>query len=146
MTKRLTISKIDAKLLDGASITTQYVNSKNLSMILLELIRVRTSQINKCAYCLDIHTKLAIEAGETERRIFSLPAWELSPLFSSKEKAVLQMTEEIAKVHENGVTDQTYDELTKHFTDEEIAVLVTAAININMWNRFMLFSKVEHKN
>ncbi|MFD2432974.1 carboxymuconolactone decarboxylase family protein [Mesonia maritima] len=93
-----------------------YLANTSLDPQLRELIKIRTSQINKCAFCIDLHTKDALKLGETERRIFALSAWQESPLFSEKERAVLKLTEEITKITEAGVTDDTYDKISTLFS------------------------------
>src|SRR5690554_6742340 len=93
----------------------QFLAKTSLDKQLRELIKIRTSQINKCAFCIDLHTKDALKLGETERRIFALSAWQESPLFSEKERAVLKLTEEITKIAESGVTDYTYDKVSQFF-------------------------------
>ncbi|MCS4536842.1 MULTISPECIES: carboxymuconolactone decarboxylase family protein [unclassified Mycoplasma] len=145
MTKRVVIAKQDPESTKILSQLNAHI-SANLSPILIELIKVRASQINKCAYCLEIHTKAALEAGETERRIFALPAWTESPLFSEKEKAVLKMTEEITHISNVALSDETFEELSKFFNEAEISDLMMNAIAINTWNRIALVSKVKHKN
>ncbi|QBF34434.1 carboxymuconolactone decarboxylase family protein [Mycoplasmopsis phocirhinis] len=145
MAKRVIIAQQDP---ESAKILSQLSDhlSTSLDPILLELIKVRASQINKCAYCLEIHTKVALEVGETQRRIFALPAWTESPLFSEKEKAVLKMTEEITLISDKALTDETFEELSKFFSEKEISDLIMNAIAINAWNRLALASKVSHKN
>ncbi|MCR8966752.1 carboxymuconolactone decarboxylase family protein [Mycoplasma zalophidermidis] len=145
MTKRVIITKNDPKLLEGLNDVSEYLKTKGLDLILVELIKIRTSQINKCAYCIEIHTKIALDAGETPRRLYALPAWQESPLFSDKEKAVLLMTEEIAHISNQGVTDETYSKLWEYFTEDEIARLIMVAISMNAWNRVALSAKLEHK-
>ena len=109
--------------------------ASSVSRTLIELIKIRASQINKCVYCIDYHTSQAISQGETARRIFLLSAWEESPLFTDIEKAVLKATEEITHISENGLTDPTYQNLERYFTKPEIADLIVMICHINFLNR-----------
>ena len=123
-----------------------YLTKTSLDPHLRELIKIRTSQINKCAFCIDLHTKDAIELGETERRIFALSAWQESPLFSKKERTVLQLTEEMTKINEAGVTDDTYDQISTLFSKNEIAQFMIAINHMNFLNRVAISTKLIHPN
>lgn len=109
--------------------------ASSVSRTLIELIKIRASQINKCVYCIDYHTEEAIAQGESPRRIFLLSAWEESPLFTDTEKAVLQATEEITRISEHGLRDQTYQKLQSYFSKSEIADLIVMICHINFLNR-----------
>ncbi|WP_316812360.1 carboxymuconolactone decarboxylase family protein [Pedobacter heparinus] len=109
--------------------------ASSLTRSLIELIKIRASQINKCVYCIDYHTQEAIAYGESPRRIFLLAAWEESPLFTDKEKAVLEATEEITHISEHGLTDQTHQKLQKYFSKLEIANIIVCICHINFLNR-----------
>ncbi len=124
----------------------QFLATTSLDKQLRELIKIRTSQINKCAFCIDLHTKDALIFGETERRIFALSAWQESPLFSEKERAVLELTEEITKITEAGVTDNTYDKMSKLFSKNEIAQIIIAINHMNFLNRVAVSTKLIHPN
>jgi len=121
-----------------------YLAKTSLDPQLRELIKIRTSQINKCAFCIDLHTKDALKLGETERRIFALPAWQESLLFSEKERAVLKLTEEITKITEAGVTDDTYDKMHTLFSKNEIAQIIIAINHMNFLNRVAVSTKLMH--
>ncbi|WP_417888134.1 carboxymuconolactone decarboxylase family protein [Zunongwangia sp.] len=121
-----------------------YLANTSLDPQLRELIKIRTSQINKCAFCIDLHTKDALKLGETERRIFALSAWQESPLFSEKERAVLKLTEEITKITEAGVTDDTYDKMSTLFSKNEIAQIIIAINHMNFLNRVAVSTKLMH--
>ncbi|WED27653.1 carboxymuconolactone decarboxylase family protein [Vibrio sp. DW001] len=120
-----------------------YIKKCNLSPILEELIRVRTSQINGCAYCIQMHSKAALEKGETQERLFSLPAWNESPLFTSEERAVLALTEEITHISNYGVSDTTYKQLTEYFEQVQIAQLIMLVSIMNTWNRISVATQVQ---
>src|SRR5699024_7368427 len=108
---------------------------------LIHLIKIRASQINKCAFCINMHTKEAIQAGETEQRIFCLDAWEETALYSDEERAVLVLTEAVTHISENGVTDEVYQEVRKYFDEKETIDLVMLIIIINSWNRLSIANK-----
>ncbi|WP_205512817.1 carboxymuconolactone decarboxylase family protein [Longitalea arenae] len=108
---------------------------------LIELIKIRVSQINKCVFCIDYHTLEALEQGETPRRIFALTAWQESPLFSDVEKGVLQMAEEITHISVHGVADATYEKIKTHFNSKEIADIIVCICHINFLNRIGISTK-----
>lgn len=113
----------------------QYVDNSGLDLKLLELIRMRVSQINSCAYCIDMHLKVGIEAGETPLRLVSVSAWRETPYYSPEEQAVLAFAETLTRLPEEQHSDHIHDELNKYFSKEEIAKLTLAIIQINSWNR-----------
>ncbi|MCY0923638.1 MULTISPECIES: carboxymuconolactone decarboxylase family protein [unclassified Streptomyces] len=113
--------------LDGAA-------RQGLDPVLLELVQIRTSQINRCAYCIDYHTSDARKGGESEERIYQLTAWQESSLFTVKERAALALTEEVTLLP-GGVTDAVYDEAARHFGEEELAHLIALIFTANVWNR-----------
>lgn len=135
MEKRIRVNELEPESYKAMYGLEKYLNSTNLSKILRELIKIRASQINGCAFCIDMHTKDALENGETPRRIFAISAWWESPLFNEKEKAVLQMTEEITKIADKGLTSETYKLAKANFSDNEIAQIIMAISIINVWNR-----------
>lgn len=107
---------------------------EGLDPVLLELVQIRASQINRCAYCIDYHTSDARKAGETEERIYQLSAWEESSLYTEKERAALALTEAITLLPQ-GVPDEVYDEAAKHFDEKELAQLIALIFTVNTWNR-----------
>ena len=109
-------------------------NSK-LEPALLALVKMRASQINGCAYCLDMHSKDARAEGETEQRLYALPAWEETPFFTDRERAALALTEAVTLVGEGHVPDAVYERAKKSFSDEELVNLTLAIVVINGWNR-----------
>lgn len=108
---------------------------------LIEIIKIRASQINKCAFCIDYHTHEALRNGELPRRIFALSAWQESPLFNESEKCVLQVTEEITHISIQGVADQTYEKLKTFFNTKEIADIIVCICHINFLNRVGISTK-----
>jgi AhpD family alkylhydroperoxidase len=101
---------------------------------LRELVRIHASQINGCAYCIDMHTKDARAVGETEQRIYSLPAWRETPFFTERERAALAFTESVTVLTDGHVPAEAYDEVAAHFSPDEVAALVSLIVAINAWN------------
>ncbi|HEY1458301.1 MAG TPA: carboxymuconolactone decarboxylase family protein [Solirubrobacteraceae bacterium] len=107
---------------------------------LRELVKIRASQINGCAYCIDMHTRAARGAGESEQRLYALAAWRESPLFSERERAALELTDAITNVGDGGVPEELYDRVQAHFSAGELANLILAISAINAWNRIAVSS------
>jgi AhpD family alkylhydroperoxidase len=101
---------------------------------LRELVRLRASQLNGCAYCLDVHTKDARAIGETEQRLYALPAWRETPFFTDRERAALSFTETVTRVSETHVPTAAYEEVAAHFSPDEIGALLSLIVTINAWN------------
>jgi AhpD family alkylhydroperoxidase len=115
--------------LEAASRQTQ------LEAPLQELVRTRASQINGCAYCVDTHSRDARAGGETERRLYALAVWRETPLFTSRERAALELTEAVTRLSEAAVTDELFQRVAGEFTDVELAELIWVITVINAWNR-----------
>ncbi|HVT28569.1 MAG TPA: carboxymuconolactone decarboxylase family protein [Lacipirellulaceae bacterium] len=114
------------------------VEHSGLEHSLVDLVKVRASQINGCAYCIDMHTKEAMARGETEQRLFLLDAWRETPLYSDRERAALSWCETLTLIAKTGAPDEVFEEVRKEFTDEEIQSLTLAIVTINAWNRFAI--------
>ena len=112
------------------------ITSAAITPIQKHLLKIRASQINSCAYCINMHTKEALHSGETQQRLFLLSAWRETNLFTPEEKAILALTEEVTLIHQHGVTDATYSRAREFFDDKTIGELIMAIVLINMWNRF----------
>ena len=113
----------------------EYVRQSELERPLIELVKLRASYMNGCAYCVDMHTKDARAAGETEQRLFAVPVWRETPFFTPRERAALAWTEAVTDVARSGVPDDVYDETRRRFSEREIVDLTMAIIAINTWNR-----------
>jgi AhpD family alkylhydroperoxidase len=109
-----------------------------LEPALIELVKIRASQINGCAFCIDMHTKDARAEGETEQRIYALSAWEETPFFTDRERTALALTEAITLVGEGHVPDEVYERGRESFSEEELVNLTLAVITINGWNRLAI--------
>lgn len=139
--KRINIKNLEPNAYKAMLGMEQYIRSTSLPKVLCELIKIRASQINGCAYCIDMHTQEAIKIGETPRRIFALSAWKESPLFSDEERAALQLTEEVTLISKDGVSDETYDTAIKLFGDQTVAQIIMQIIIINSWNRIAVSTR-----
>ena len=122
----------------------QYVQKK-VEPTLLHFVKLRASQINGCAYCIDLHTREATRDGEKVLRLHMLSAWRESPIYSEKERAALEWTEELTLVAETGARDEVFERLKKHFSDEEITDLTFAICAINVWNRLGVGFRLQHR-
>jgi AhpD family alkylhydroperoxidase len=109
-----------------------------LEPALIQLVKMRASQINGCAYCLDMHSKDARAEGETEQRLYALSSWQETPFFTDRERAALALTEAITLVTEGHVPDAVYEQVRKSFSEEELVNLTLAIITINGWNRLAI--------
>ena len=116
----------------------KYVASSGLERPLYELVKTRASQINGCAYCLDMHTKDARKAGETEQRLYALSAWRETPFFTERERAALEWTEALTVISQNNVPDSLYEKVRKSFDEKEMIALTMGIIAINGWNRLAI--------
>lgn len=116
----------------------RYVRQCGLEKSLLELIKIRASQINGCAYCIDMHTKDARAAGETEQRIYALTAWWETPFFTERERAALEWTEAVTRVSKDHVPDEVFERVRPHFSEKELVDLTMAVVTINGWNRIAI--------
>ena len=114
------------------------MRQSGLEKPLLELVRLRASQINGCAYCIDMHTKDARAAGETEQRLYGLDAWREAPYYSARERAALEWTEAVTLVVDEHVPDRVYDTVRAHFSEKELADLTVAVVAVNAWNRLAI--------
>lgn len=112
-----------------------YVNQSGLEPELLELVKLRASYTNGCAFCVDMHTKDARAAGETEQRLFGVPVWRETPYFTDRERAALAWTEAVTGVADVGVPDEVYREARVHFDEAQLVDLTMAIVAINGWNR-----------
>jgi len=121
-----------------------YVKGSGLEASLIELIKMRASQINGCAYCLDMHARDARAKGESEQRLYLLDAWRESPLYSDRERAALAWTEAVTLGSQTRVPDEVYEEARRIFSEEELVKLTVAVATINAWNRIAISFRAVH--
>lgn len=135
MTRRIDYSHAAPKAMHAMLAMEQYVRSTGLDRKLVELVKMRASYINGCAYCVDMHSKDARAAGETEQRLYAVPVWRETPFFTPRERAALAWTEAVTLIGQHGVSDELYAEAREHFEEAELVELTMAVIVINGWNR-----------
>lgn len=135
MEKRFKMREVQPGAYKPMNELARYVASTGISLIQQEMIKIRASQINGCAYCVNKHTKDAREAGETEQRLYLLSVWRESPQFTEEERLILEMTEEITLIHQRGLSEGLYQKALAQFGEERTAQIIMAIININAWNR-----------
>ncbi len=116
----------------------RYVEQCGLEPSLLDLVKLRASQINGCAYCIDMHTKDARARGESEQRLYLLDAWEESPFYSERERAALAWTEAVTRISQTHAADEIYEEVRRQFSEKELVDLTLAIVAINGWNRLAI--------
>ncbi len=135
MEARINYARIAPEAYQALLGVEKYLHQSGLEETFLNLIKLRASQINGCAYCIDMHWKDLRAAGESEQRLYGLDAWEESPYYTEKERAALAWTEAVTKIREGHVPDEVYDEVRAHFTEKELVDLTVAIAAINAWNR-----------
>ena len=121
-----------------------YVHRCGLEHGLLELVKLRASQLNGCAHCIDMHTKELRADGESEQRLYLLHAWQESPIYSERERAALAWTDALTRIAETQAPDEVYAQLREQFDDKEIVDLTTLIGMINLWNRLAISLRYEH--
>jgi AhpD family alkylhydroperoxidase len=141
MNVRMNIPKAAPAAYKAMAALAQTVEQSGLEHSLLELVKMRASQINGCAYCLAMHSADARKAGETEARLYLLNAWRETPVYSERERAALAWTEALTLITEGHAPDAVYEEARRQFSDEELANLTMAIVTINGWNRIAISSR-----
>jgi AhpD family alkylhydroperoxidase len=143
MKPRIDLNEVSRSALRAMMDLQAYVNGSGLEPSLLELVKMRASQINGCAWCIDMHAKDARAAGETEQRLYLLDAWREAPMYGPRERAALEWTEAVTLLREGHVPDEVYRSVREHFSDGELVNLTLAVVAINGWNRInVAFRKV----
>lgn len=135
--ERISYEQIPEAAFAGMMKTESYLRESGFSTKELELMRYRISQINHCAYCLDMHFKEAIHAGEDHLRLYSVSAWREAPYYSERERIILEFAEALTLLPGGGLHDELYDKASKHLSRNEIINLALAVAQINSWNRLM---------
>ena len=135
MNARINLMSVNPGILHAMLGLEKQVSTGGLDNKLLDLVRMRASQINGCAFCLDMHSKEARAAGETEQRLYGLNAWRETPYYSARERAALEWTEALTLVTEGHVPDEVYERVRQQFSEDELAHLSLAIVAINGWNR-----------
>ncbi len=143
MSTRIDFMKVSPGAIHAMLGLEKYVHASGLEESLLHLIKMRASQINGCAYCLDMHSKDARAGGETEQRLYVLNAWREAPFYTERERAALAWTEALTLISENDVPDEIYNDVRQHFSEAELVNLSLAIVAINGWNRLSISLRAE---
>jgi AhpD family alkylhydroperoxidase len=142
MTERIKIEQVEPAGYQAMLGLEAYLHQSKLDRKLLSLIKVRASQINKCAFCINMHTQEAKKVGESEQRLSCLNAWQETPFFTPQEKVALAFTEAVTLIAENSVNDELYQQVNSYFSLPEIAQILIAIATINAWNRIAITTRM----
>ena len=142
MRPRINYAKVAPGVYDAMDALDQYLAACGLEERLLHLVRLRASQLNGCAYCIDMHWKDLRATGEPEQRLYGLDAWRESPYYSERERAALEWTEAVTAIDRGHAADAVYEAVKPHFTDRELADLTMALATINAWNRLSIAARL----
>lgn len=136
MKKRINFNNVQPAAYDAMDALDRFVEASSIDKLHRELIKIRASQINGCAYCVDCHSHDALNLGESLQRVLLISAWrEAGSIFSEEERLIFQMTEEITLIHQHGLSNDTYEKAIALFGEEKTSQLIMAIITINAWNR-----------
>lgn len=145
MAKRINLAQVQPQALTAMLGIENYLADTTLSTELKELIKIRASMINGCAYCIQMHTTEALKNGIAQQKLFALSAWKESPLFDEAERAVLHLTDDMTKIADAGVSDSVYQTSLELLGEERLAQVMMQIIMINAWNRFALATAMIHE-
>lgn len=143
MATRMSYSKAAPNVLRAMLALDEAAGDTGIEPALADLIKLRASQLNGCAYCVDMHSLDARAGGETEQRLYALPVWRETPFFTERERAALNWTEHLTLVARDHVPDAVYDDVLRHFSEAEVANLTLIIVTINAWNRFGVGFRLE---
>ncbi len=145
MTQRIDIAQTQPAALTAMMSVENYLAETTLSTHLKELIKIRASMINQCAYCIQMHTEVALKAGISQNKLFAISAWKESPLFDETERALLMLTDELTHVSHTGLSDSTYQACVELLGEDKLSEAIMQVIMINAWNRFAVATKMQHQ-
>lgn len=143
MSQRIAAYRVSPEGYKAMLALEEYFHTSDLAVVLLHLVRLRASQINGCAYCIDMHSKDLRALGEPEHRLYALDAWEESPWYSPQERAALEWTESLTRISQTHAPDAVYERVKGHFTEKQLADLTLLIGNINAWNRLAIAFRAE---
>jgi AhpD family alkylhydroperoxidase len=144
MKRRVNINAVDPAAYTAMDALDNYISNSTIDALQQEFIRIRASQINGCAYCVNMHSKDARKAGASEQRVYLISAWrEAGNIFTDEERLILQMTEEITLIHQHGLHDETYDRAITLFGEQKTTQIIMAIISINSWNRIGVATRMK---
>lgn len=138
MKLRMNINQAEPRIYKAMAVADDYLPAFDIDAKLQEMIRIRVSQLNGCGYCIDYHTKSAMELGETTQRLFALSAWWETPFFTEEEQAALRLAEEVTKISVHGVSDETYQNALNLLGKQRLAQVIFITVTINSWNRIAI--------
>jgi AhpD family alkylhydroperoxidase len=138
MKERFNIDAAEPGIYKAMNAAEKQISTFSIDKKLAELIKLRTSQLNGCGYCVNLHSLDARKAGETEQRVFAVSAWWETPFFTEAERAALKLTEEITRIQDAGLREETFQEAKKYFSEQEIAQLIFITTVTNSWNRIAI--------
>ena len=138
MDKRIQIDVAEPAAYEAIYALENYLSQSQLSKTHAELIKIRASQLNGCAFCIDMHTRDALKNGESQQRLFLISAWRETDVFTEEEKVLLQMTEEVTMIHDKGLTAETYQKAVERFDEHYFSQIIMAIVTINVWNRIAI--------
>ena len=141
MQERINYSKFAHEPLHNLLAIERYLAQSSIEPKLLHLLKLRASQINGCAYCIDMHSKDARAAGESEQRLYALDAWRETPFYTDRERAALEWTEALTLISASHAPDESYERVRAHFSEQETVDLIYAISVINMWNRIAISTR-----
>lgn len=145
MNKRISIPETEPESYKILLSLSRHLSTLPLDPKVVELIKIRASQLNGCAFCLDMHLEEALKLGESTRRIFALSAWKDSHLFTDEECCVLKLTEEVTRISAQGVTEETYEQAIAYFGEKGVGQLIMNIVLINAWNRIAVSTRIIYK-
>jgi AhpD family alkylhydroperoxidase len=143
MKPRLNIAAVSPAAYRGMLGPERFIHESSIEPKLAHMLKMRASQINGCAYCLEMHSKDAGAEGETEQRLYGLDAWREAPYYTERERAALEWTEALTKITEGHVPDEVYERARKQFSEKELVELMMIAVAINGWNRISIGFRTE---
>jgi AhpD family alkylhydroperoxidase len=138
MQERMNLNRAEPAIYKAMDAAEKAMHAFRIDKKLTELIKLRASQLNGCGYCVNLHSLDARKAGETEQRVFAVSAWKETPFFTEQERAALQLAEEITQISAAGLTEATFQEAKKYFSETEIAQLIFIVTVTNSWNRLAI--------
>ncbi|MBI3579502.1 MAG: carboxymuconolactone decarboxylase family protein [Ignavibacteriales bacterium] len=138
MKSRMNIDETEPRIYKAMAESDKHIESFDLDPKLRELVRIRTSQLNGCGYCINYHTKDARKLGETEQRLYALSAWWETPFFTEEEQVVLKLTEEVTHISDHGVSNEVFEKALKVLGNRTLAQVIFVAITTNSWNRIAI--------
>lgn len=138
MKERMNIGKAEPRIYKAMDAAEKHLAGFGLNKKLIELIKLRVSQINGCGYCVNMHSAAAIKAGETYKKVFAVSAWWETPFFTEEEQSALKLAEEITLISKEGLTDAAFINASRYYSEAEIAQLIFTAVVTNSWNRLAI--------